>query len=213
MGSRLCASLRARHPLLAGEAVPIDVSIGPERPVLVITGPNMGGKTVAMKTVGLAAVMQQCGIMAPVGEGSSLPVFDGVFADVGDDQSVQESVSTFGARVQNVVSILGEATGRSLVLLDELGASTDPEEGSALAKAVLNRLAERGVTTIATTHHRTVAVHAAGNTSMMNASVDLDPATLAPTYNITQASQDEATRCPSPPGLGFRGRFWRMHAG
>ena len=178
--------VRARHPLLEGEAVPIDVSVGPERPVLVITGPNMGGKTVAMKTVGLAAVMQQCGIMPPVGEGSSLPVFDGVFADVGDEQSVQESVSTFGARIQNVVSILEEATGRSLVLLDELGASTDPEEGSALAKAILGRLAEGGVTTVATTHHRTVAVYAAGNPGMMNASVDLDPASLAPTYNLTQ---------------------------
>ena len=178
--------VRARHPLLAEEAVPIDLSVVPERPVLVITGPNMGGKTVAMKTVGLVAAMQQCGIMPPVGEGTSLPVFDGVFADVGDEQSVQESVSTFGARIQNVVSILTEATGRSLVLLDELGASTDPEEGSALAKAILGRLAKRGVTTIATTHHRTVAVYAAGNTSMMNASVDLDPATLTPTYNITQ---------------------------
>ena len=177
--------LRARHPLLAGEAVPIDVRVGPERPVLVITGPNMGGKTVAMKTLGLAALMQQSGIMAPVGEESSLPVFDGVFADVGDEQSVQESVSTFGARIQNVVGILGEVTGRSLVLLDEIGASTDPEEGSALAKAILGRLAAMGVTTVATTHHRTVAVYAAGNPGMMNASVDLDPATLAPTYNLT----------------------------
>ncbi len=177
--------LRARHPLLAGEAVPIDVSVGPERPVLVVTGPNMGGKTVAMKMVGLAAVMQQSGILAPVGDGSSLPVFDGVFADVGDEQSVQESVSTFGARIQNVIAILGEATGRSLVLLDELGASTDPEEGSALAKAILGRLAAMGVTTVATTHHRTVAVYAAGNPRMMNASVDLDPATLMPTYNLT----------------------------
>ena len=155
--------LRARHPLLASEAVPIDVRVGPESPVLVITGPNMGGKTVAMKTLGLAALMQQSGIMAPVGEESSLPVFDGVFADVGDEQSVQESVSTFGARIQNVVGILGEVTGRSLVLLDEIGASTDPEEGSALAKAILSRLAAMGVTTVATTHHRTVAVYAAGN--------------------------------------------------
>ena len=177
--------LRARHPLLASEAVPIDVRVGPESPVLVITGPNMGGKTVAMKTLGLAALMQQSGIMAPVGEESSLPVFDGVFADVGDEQSVQESVSTFGARIQNVVGILGEVTGRSLVLLDEIGASTDPEEGSALAKAILSRLAAMGVTTVATTHHRTVAVYAAGNPGMMNASVDLDPATLAPTYNLT----------------------------
>ena len=205
--------LRARHPLLASEAVPIDVRVGPESPVLVITGPNMGGKTVAMKTLGLAALMQQSGIMAPVGEESSLPVFDGVFADVGDEQSVQESVSTFGARIQNVVGILGEVTGRSLVLLDEIGASTDPEEGSALAKAILGRLAAMGVTTVATTHHRTVAVYAAGNPGMMNASVDLDPATLAPTYNLTAGSPDAATLCPWQPGLGFRRKSSRRPAG
>ncbi len=184
-GQPVVRLLRARHPLLAGEVTPIDVNIDPERPILVITGPNMGGKTVAMKTVGLAAVMQQSGLMAPVGEGSSLPVFDGIFADVGDEQSVQGSVSTFGARVQNVIGILSESTGRSLVLLDELGASTDPEEGAALAKAILSRLAARGVTSVATTHHRSVALYAAGALGMMNASVDLDPSTLTPTYSLT----------------------------
>jgi DNA mismatch repair protein MutS2 len=174
----------ARHPLLQ-EAVPITVSIGPGWTVLVITGPNTGGKTVAMKTVGLLALMHQSGLRVPAEEGSSLPVFDGIYADVGDQQSIQQSVSTFGSRMRNVIDILENATSESLILLDELGTSTDPEEGSALAKAILAHLASRKVATVATTHHRTVAAYVEATPGMMNASVDLDPSTLKPTYHLT----------------------------
>ena len=146
--------IRARHPLLGRDVVPLTVSIGPDWSALVITGPNTGGKTVAMKTIGLAALMHQSGLWIPADEGSALPVFDGVFADIGDQQSISESVSTFGSHMRNVISILRHASPRSLVLLDELGTSTDPEEGSALAKAVIVHLARRGVATVVTTHHR-----------------------------------------------------------
>ncbi len=175
----------ARHPLLGGGAVPITAQIGPEDPVLVITGPNTGGKTVGMKTVGLLALLYQSGLRIPARDGSVLPVFDGVYADVGDQQSIQGSVSTFGSHIRNVIDILNYATANSLVLLDELGTSTDPEEGSALAKAILGHLASGRVTTIATTHHRTVAAFAEATDGMANASVDLDATTLQPTYHLT----------------------------
>ena len=174
-----------RHPLLGRGAVPIDLTLGPGWCVLVVTGPNTGGKTVAMKTVGLIALMHQSGLQAPVLEGSSLPVFDGIYADVGDHQSISESVSTFSSHMRNVVRIMEAAGPGSLVLLDELGASTDPEEGAALGRAVLDHLAGMGVNTIATTHHRQVATHAEASPSMGNASVQLHPTTLEPTYELT----------------------------
>ena len=177
--------LSARHPLLGGAGIPIDIRIGPDWSVLVITGPNTGGKTVAMKTVGLLSLMHQSGLQLPADEGSSLPVFDSVYADVGDQQSIERSVSTFSSHMRNVIGILAQAGPQSLVLLDELGTSTDPEEGSALAKAILEHLAARGIATIATTHHRTVAAHAEASASMMNASVQLDPSSLRPTYRLT----------------------------
>ena len=177
--------LGARHPLLGREAVPINVHIGPEWSVLVITGPNTGGKTVAMKTMGLLAAMNQSGLQIPAEPGSSLPVFDGIYADVGDQQSIRQSVSTFGSHMRSVIDILHHATPSSLTLLDELGTSTDPEEGSALAKAILTHVASTGMITVATTHHRSVATHAEATPGMMNASVDLDPTTLAPSYHLT----------------------------
>ena len=127
-----------------------------------------------MKTVGLAALMHQSGLRVPADEGSALPVFDGVFADIGDQQSISDSVSTFGSHIQNVVKILRHAGPQSLVLLDELGTSTDPEEGSALAKAVISHLADKGAATIVTTHHRSVAAFADASDDMMNASFQLD---------------------------------------
>ena len=177
--------MRARHPLLGKDAVPVDIRVGPGWSVLVITGPNTGGKTVAMKTLGLLAVMHQSGLRIAADEGSALPVFDGVYADVGDQQSIQGSVSTFGSHMRSVISIISHATSESLVLLDELGTSTDPEEGSALAKSILGHLASRGIATVATTHHRSVAAHAQATPGMMNASVDLDPRSLTPTYQLT----------------------------
>ena len=177
--------LRARHPLLGGDAVPITLHLGPDWTVLVITGPNTGGKTVAMKTVGILSLMHQSGLHIPADEGSVLPVFDGIFADVGDQQSIQRSVSTFSSHMSNVIDILSRATTSSLVLMDEIGTSTDPEEGSALAKGILGHLAEQTVTTVATTHYKTVAAYAEATAGMMNASVELDPATLRPTYHLT----------------------------
>ena len=177
--------IRARHPLLGADAVPLTLGMGEDWSTLVITGPNTGGKTVAMKTVGLAALMHQSGLQIPADAGCSLPVFDGVFADVGDGQSVAESVSTFGSHMRNVISILRRAGRRSLVLLDEVGASTDPEEGSALAKAIIARLARAEIASIATTHHRNVAAFAEAFDGMMNASFQLDPDTLEPTYRMT----------------------------
>ena len=175
----------ARHPMLGRDAVPVSVRIEADTSVLVITGPNTGGKTVAMKTVGLLALMRQSGLRVPAAPGSSLPLFTGVYADVGDHQSIHQSVSTFGSHMRSVVDILRHADSGSLVLLDELGTSTDPEEGSALAKAILNRLAAMGVTSVVTTHHRSIAAHAQASPSMANASVDLDPGSLLPTYHLT----------------------------
>ena len=177
--------IRARHPMLGRDAVPLSINIGPGWSALVITGPNTGGKTVAMKTVGLLALMHQSGIHIPAEEGSALPVFDGVFADIGDQQSIADSVSTFGSHIGNVIQILENATPRTLVLLDELGNSTDPEEGSALAKAIIGHLAELGVPTIVTTHHRNVAAFAEGNHHTTNGSFQLNPDTLEPTYELT----------------------------
>ena len=175
----------ARHPLLGGEAVPVNVHVGPGWSGLVVTGPNMGGKTAALKTTGLLAVMHQCGLPIPVDAGSALPVFDGIFADIGDMQDIQQSASSFGSHIRNLAAVLRHATPRSLALFDELGASTDPDEGSAIAKAVLNRVVAMGSWAIATTHHRSVAVHAETAPGMSNASVELDPITLRPTYHIT----------------------------
>ena len=175
----------ARHPLLGQGAVPVSISIGPDWTVLVITGPNTGGKTAAMKALGLLALMHQSGLQIPAETGSVLPVFDGVYADIGDLQSIEESVSTFGSHMRNVIRILSCATPRSLVLLDELGTSTDPEEGSALAKAILEHLAGSGVTAVATTHHKNVAAFAEVTAGMANASVELDSKTLRPTYHLT----------------------------
>ena len=177
--------LGARHPLLGRSAIPINLSLGPDWSALVITGPNTGGKTVAMKTLGLLALMHQSGLQTPADEGSSLPVFDGVYADIGDQQSIEESVSTFSSHMRNVIEILNEVSPASLVLLDELGTSTDPEEGSALAKAVLDHLASMGVSAIATTHHRGVATHAEASPAMRNASVQLEPSSLEPTFALT----------------------------
>ena len=175
----------ARHPVLGEKAVPINLNIGPGWCVLVITGPNTGGKTLAMKTVGLLALLYQSGIRIPVDEGSTLPVFDGIYADVGDHQSIEYAASRFGAHMQNVIDIMAVAGRRSLVLLDELGASTDSEEGAALAKAILEHLAVEGIATVATTHHRTVAAHAETTKGMMNASVEFDSRTMLPTYHLT----------------------------
>ena len=164
--------------------MPTSVQLGGEDRVMVITGPNAGGKTVALKTVGLLALMAHAGLHVPA-EAAEFPLLDGVFADIGDQQSIEQSLSTFSSHIQNLRSILDRVTSDSLVLIDELGTSTDPEEGAALAQAILGHLRSLDVMTIATTHHRGVARYVQEQAGMVNASVDLDPTTLEPTYRIT----------------------------
>jgi DNA mismatch repair protein MutS2 len=151
---------------------------------MLITGPNAGGKTVTLKTIGLLSLMAQAGLHVPAEE-AHFPLFDGIYADIGDQQSIDQSLSTFSSHIRNLRSIIAQATASSLVLLDELGTSTDPEEGSALAKAILTHFQRRGVPLVATTHHRSVARYVQEQPGMINASVDLDTQTLEPTYRVT----------------------------
>jgi DNA mismatch repair protein MutS2 len=183
---------RARHPLLARTAVPIDFIMEAETRAAIITGPNTGGKTVALKTVGLFALMNQIGLALPADEGTSLPVFDGVYADIGDEQSLSQSLSTFSAHITTIASFIGAATDNSLVLLDELGSGTDPEEGSALAMAILDHFIERKAHLIVTTHHSVLKHYGWTHAGVENASVEFDLNTLSPTYRIVMGIPGES---------------------
>jgi len=187
-GTRL-RLMQARHPLLSPDTVvPVDIFLRLGKKgyfALVITGPNTGGKTVVLKTVGLLCLMAQAGMHVPAASGSILTVFDSIYADIGDEQSIEQSLSTFSSHVSNIIHILDQAGTRSLVLLDELGAGTDPVEGSALGRALLTELLQRGITTLATTHHPELKVFAQNMPGVENASVEFDVETLAPTYELS----------------------------
>ena len=213
----------ARHPLLLAqqwrdptrEVVPVDLTLSPEQPLLLITGPNAGGKTIALKTLALLSLMAQAGCHVPAAERSRLPIVERLYAIIGDDQSVAENLSTFSAFVKQIRQVLDEADGRSLVLLDELGAGTDPDEGAALAQAILEELGERGALVVATTHLEPLRGFASTHPRARNASVEFDAATLAPTFRLVYDRPGQswalaiAARLGLSPGLIARAESHR----
>jgi len=213
----------ARHPLLLAqqwrdptrEVVPVDLTLSPEHPLLLITGPNAGGKTIALKTLALLSLMAQAGCHVPAAERSRLPIVERLYAIIGDDQSVAENLSTFSAFVKQIRQVLDEADGRSLVLLDELGAGTDPDEGAALAQAILEELGERGALVVATTHLEPLRGFASTHPRARNASVEFDAATLAPTFRLVYDRPGQswalaiAARLGLSPGLIARAESHR----